>query len=99
MPPEGAGGSWVWVRLPDGAGVLCARAVAWVRVNPDELSPQGWALSTYSPFWRLITHWSGPGGQNAGAVGEYQVVPSSMATPIPGRFTCVPGGPLPAPER
>jgi hypothetical protein len=90
MPPPAATGSWVWVALPDGTGTICARAVAWVRVTPDALSPTGWALQVSSPYWRAFTTWTGDGGLAAGPAEEHQIVPSSQVTPIPGHYETVP---------
>jgi hypothetical protein len=90
MPPPGATGSWAWVVLPEGSGTICARAVEWVRVTPDELSPKGLALRVSGPYWRQITVWTGEGGTYAGASEEHQFVPSSQATPIPGHWFGVP---------
>lgn len=86
MPPEGSTGSWVWVHHPDGAGILCARAVGWTRVTPDELSPEGWAMQVVAPRWVAMSAWTGQGGVHATAVDEGQVVPSSQVEPIPGHY-------------
>lgn len=90
MPPDGATGSWVWVHHPDGAGITCARAVGWVRVTPDDLSPEGWAMRVSAPRWVAMTAWTGPGGVHATAVYEGEVVPSTQVEPIPGHYSDVP---------
>lgn len=87
MPPVGASGSWVWVTLPDGAGVICARARGWTRVTPDRLSPGGWAMKVTAPKWVEMQAWTGAGGSRAQATDEGQVVPGSMVEPIPGHYS------------
>lgn len=79
-PPLPGDGPWVYVRLPDDAGVIRARPIAWTRTSTGQ-----WALRITAPLWVLLASWSGDGGTEATAAEEGQYVPAEYVIQIDGQ--------------